>query len=75
MSYVDEIISVLEKVTCPKDYESCPVRIAGNDCDNQCIIQDSVDMLKDYKVLKEHLYPKELSAKFIKSKEEKKNEG
>ena len=53
MDYIDEIIGMLEKLTqCPEDWEHCSGRLVGNDCDNQCVFADAVEMLKDYKRLK-----------------------
>ena len=52
MDRIDEIIGMMEKITCPKSYKKCPGRVAGNDCDNECLFVEAVDMLKDYKKLK-----------------------
>jgi len=52
MDRIDEIIGMMEKITCPKNYKKCPGRVAGNDCDNECLFVEAVDMLKDYKKLK-----------------------
>ena len=52
VDYIDEMIAIFEKIKCPKDYKKCPARVAGNDCDNQCVLNEVVDILKDYKELK-----------------------
>ena len=52
MDRIDEIIDMFEKAECPKRYKHCPLAVAGNDCDNECLFVEAVDMLKDYKKLK-----------------------
>ena len=60
MDYVDEIISMLEGMShCPDDWENCLGHKVGNDCDNQCVFQDAIDMLREYKKLKELAKQKE----------------
>lgn len=54
MDRVDELISMCEKAECPKKYKTCPFDKAGNDCDNYCPFVELVDILKEYKGLKEN---------------------
>ena len=42
MNRIDEIIGMMEKITCPKTYKKCPGRVAGNDCDNECLLRSSL---------------------------------
>lgn len=53
MDRIDEIIVQFDKVECPKDYEQCPVRVAGNDCDNFCAFPEAADMLRELKKRRE----------------------
>ena len=53
MERIDEIIEQFENAECPKDLEQCPMRVAGNDCDNFCPFVEGADMLKEYKRLKD----------------------
>ena len=53
MDRIDEIIDQFDKAECPKDYEQCPVRVAGNDCDNFCAFPEAADMLRELKKRRE----------------------
>lgn len=53
MDRIDEIIEMFEKAECPKEYELCPLTVAGNDCDNYCPFTEAADMLTEYKKLLE----------------------
>lgn len=53
MDRVDEIIDMFVRAECPKRYlNCCPMRKAGNDCDNFCPFIEAADMLREYKELK-----------------------
>lgn len=49
MNRTDEIIEMFEKAACPEDYEQCPLRVAGNDCDNHCPFTEAAEMLDEYR--------------------------
>lgn len=53
MDRIDELIDMCDRAECPKRYlNCCPMRKAGNDCDNYCPFVEMADIMRDYKRLR-----------------------